>query len=312
MKAPSRIASGGFVLSLFFQALAPCAEAPAGASKDRNPPEPLKVTLGISDTTEFIETRGGAREHKILLTPHVREYRSGQVAHVVIIATGFETSADGRYGLTGGYRVQKPDGSVLLERAAIAHAYGTVSKPKPGFGSARVMLTPALNISFDNSHAPGAYLIRATVYDRSTGASASVEDRVFLLGPLSPLMNPLDLPVDSAEMLDRLWGLYATTEDPRAVRRILSVLHLRKSQDGEEILLGAAAEWSLGSMAFQDPRVYAICKEELGKESGVTREMLSTLLQEVEKKKAASQSQPAAPAAPLPPGSPGWPPAPEK
>lgn len=62
------------------------------------------------------------------------------------------------------------------------------------------------------------------------------------------------------------------------VRRIISSLHLLKDGHGMDIAVGGAAQWSLASNAVQHRRVYEICREELKKSDGSTKEMLEEII----------------------------------
>lgn len=83
--------------------------------------------------------------------------------------------------------------------------------------------------------------------------------------------------VDSPLLLDMLWAAFSATGDDLPIRRIISVLHLQNDGNGEEIIVGGAANWSLKSNAQLHPRVMEICKQELA----VAQEPTKALLEEV-------------------------------
>lgn len=85
------------------------------------------------------------------------------------------------------------------------------------------------------------------------------------------------MPVDSPLLLDMLWASFSATGDDLPVRRIISVLHLLQDGNGEEIIVGGAANWSLKSNAQLHPRIMEICKQELS----VAQQPTKSLLEEV-------------------------------
>ncbi len=88
------------------------------------------------------------------------------------------------------------------------------------------------------------------------------------------------MPIISPQALDMLWATFFATGDERVVRRIISVLQLSKDNKSAEALIGTSALWSLKSNAKQHEKVMAICKEEIGKQDGLTKNLLQEVVTE--------------------------------
>ncbi|MFA5143948.1 MAG: hypothetical protein WC522_07295 [Candidatus Omnitrophota bacterium] len=90
--------------------------------------------------------------------------------------------------------------------------------------------------------------------------------------------DTLTMPIISPQALDMLWATFFSTGDEKVVQRIISVIHLSKDGKGQEILIGGAALWSLKSNAKQHKKVMDICKQEVGKETGLTKNLLQEIV----------------------------------
>ena len=88
--------------------------------------------------------------------------------------------------------------------------------------------------------------------------------------------------IDSALQLDMLWTAFGATGAEWPIRQIISAVHLEKEGHGEEKIVGAAAEWSLGINAKQHKKVCLICKEEINNNVGVTKEFLKKITADCE------------------------------
>ena len=77
-----------------------------------------------------------------------------------------------------------------------------------------------------------------------------------------------------------LWAAFYATGDALPVQKIIAVLHLSKDGNGEEMMVGGAANWSLKSNAQQHPKVLEICKSELTNVRGITKEMLESVIKQ--------------------------------
>jgi len=85
--------------------------------------------------------------------------------------------------------------------------------------------------------------------------------------------------IDSPQVLDMLWASFFATGDDLPVQKIISVLHLSKDGQGQEIMVGGAANWSLKSNVQQHPKVLEICKKELVAAQGETKAILEEIVQ---------------------------------
>lgn len=90
--------------------------------------------------------------------------------------------------------------------------------------------------------------------------------------------NVLIMPIISTQALDMLWATFFATGDEKAVQRIISVIHFSKDGKGEGAIIGASALWSLKSNAKQHKKVMDICKQEIGKQTGLTKNLLQEVV----------------------------------
>jgi|GEM_PF-1036761 hypothetical protein len=95
--------------------------------------------------------------------------------------------------------------------------------------------------------------------------------------PSSPLEIRDQLRVGSRDE-DCLWAEFFATGDQEIIKKFISVLHLAKDGHGMQLVVGAAAEWSLTSNAVQHEKVLAICKDELKSTQGITHDKLSAII----------------------------------
>jgi len=84
-----------------------------------------------------------------------------------------------------------------------------------------------------------------------------------------------------SESLDILWATFSATGAKGPILKIISVACLVKDGQGNERIVGSAANWSLGSNAKTHKRVLEICKEELKNADGTKRELLEKIVQGV-------------------------------
>lgn len=96
----------------------------------------------------------------------------------------------------------------------------------------------------------------------------------------------VEFAVETGQHLDLFWGAFFATGKPEYIVRIIGCLPwtLKNPQENTmEYAIGRVAEWSLQANARAHPRVLAICKSELEKQSGDTRQLLEKVIREVEK-----------------------------
>ncbi|MFQ5898165.1 MAG: hypothetical protein ACE5JN_07955 [Candidatus Methylomirabilia bacterium] len=94
--------------------------------------------------------------------------------------------------------------------------------------------------------------------------------------------NVLNSPVSSPRDLDLLWATFFATGDSAVVEKITSVVDLAEDGHGRELLLGAAARWSLRSNARQHPRVLEIVGVLARESRGRTAQLLNEIYEEVQ------------------------------
>lgn len=99
----------------------------------------------------------------------------------------------------------------------------------------------------------------------------------------TPVYDVLRNTPQTAEDLDSLWCVFFATGSEDAIKRIISVLHLREEGHGMEIIIGGAAQWSLTSNAVQHKRVLNILKNEAKKSTGITKKILEEIIKNAEK-----------------------------
>lgn len=129
---------------------------------------------------------------------------------------------------------------------------------------------------------PAMKLLREVVQKEKEPVAKSIS--VLTDSPASPLTA---FPVDSGETLDLLWGAFFATGRQEYITKLIECLP-RSLKDPQEnaldMAIGKAAEWSLRENARHHPRVLAICKSELDRQTGDTRRLLSQVILEAEKK----------------------------
>jgi hypothetical protein len=94
------------------------------------------------------------------------------------------------------------------------------------------------------------------------------------------------LPVESPDVLDMLWGAFMATGDEKYVIQVISVLPYSTIKGNiPRLLVGGSAKWSLTSNAIQHKRVLDICESQLEKQPKETKEILAEVISEAAKKR---------------------------
>jgi len=102
----------------------------------------------------------------------------------------------------------------------------------------------------------------------------------------APNKNIADLQITTPASLDILWSAFFASGDKLFVERIIDVLPWAdEKQNMNKLLLGSAAEWSLSALSQQQSAVFVICKEEVSKRQGRTKELLMKILKPTDKAK---------------------------
>jgi len=99
----------------------------------------------------------------------------------------------------------------------------------------------------------------------------------------SPQLDLKTMPVDSPEVLDRLWGAFLASGEAIYVERIIEVLALPTDVEDQDtrinnLILKQSAKWSLTSNAEQHERVFEICRGAIARHDGVIRDELADVL----------------------------------
>ncbi|MDZ4834794.1 MAG: hypothetical protein SGJ27_13535 [Candidatus Melainabacteria bacterium] len=102
---------------------------------------------------------------------------------------------------------------------------------------------------------------QGTALLKKLSESLTGEDKEYVLALLARKAEPFDQkPIQSPGALDLLWACFFASGDERYVNRVIDALKLSEGHGGD-ILIGAAASFSLGSNARTHPKVMKICLE---------------------------------------------------
>ena len=94
------------------------------------------------------------------------------------------------------------------------------------------------------------------------------------------------LPVESPDVLDMLWGAFMASGDEKYVIQVISVLPYSTIKGNiPHLMVGGSAKWSLTSNAIQHKRVLDICKAQLEKQPKEVKEILLEVISEAEKER---------------------------
>lgn len=94
------------------------------------------------------------------------------------------------------------------------------------------------------------------------------------------------LPIESPDVLDMLWGAFMATGEEKYVTQVISVLPYSTIKGNiPRLLVGGSARWSLTSNAIQHKRVLDICLSQLDKQSKEVMEILSEVISEATKER---------------------------
>ncbi|MGA7827416.1 MAG: hypothetical protein WCA04_07145 [Geobacteraceae bacterium] len=97
-----------------------------------------------------------------------------------------------------------------------------------------------------------------------------------------------ELPIESPEVLDMLWGAFMATGEEKYVIPIISVLpYSTINGDIPRLLVGGSAKWSLTSNAIQHKRVLDICVSQLEKQPKEVKKILSDIISKATKERTA-------------------------
>jgi len=118
-------------------------------------------------------------------------------------------------------------------------------------------------------------LISKAMREWGAGAPLDVAERILAAPRPEDLPNS---PITRAGQIDDLWAAYEATGSKDLIRKVISIVHLREEGSGMDIVLGAAASWSLQSFAQEDARVRDVIREASGSATGATKSALEEIL----------------------------------
>lgn len=221
---------------------------------DAMPPGSLKAFVISSENPRYIErwTAINSEDNQQIHTE--TSFAPGETAYTAVIVTGYTRDAKGRLDLDAGFRFFDHTGKLLFRRDAYAKTKQHVVR-KSGF----IMLDPALDIGFDPQDPAGNYLLEFEVND-NISHHRTVASIILTLNPLK-YSGILKQRIDDARVLDDLWRYYDQSQDPQALKRLISVLHWSEKKRGEKKILGDATRWSIASRTRRSPEIRSQCRQ---------------------------------------------------
>ncbi len=199
----------------------------------------LAAYVACSDSPRYIKKWVTTPSEQKQRVRWVTIFAPGEVAYTSVIITEYTIGKDGSVDLEAGFEFTKPDGKVMFSEKKYSKAKSS-GYSNTGF----IMLDPALDLGFDNTDPLGEHELKFYVKDHLSGKTTTASQKITLtLEKYNK--SVLISPISSSKVLDDLWGYYRTSKDPKAVERIISVLHLNEDGHGMEIVVGGAARWSL-------------------------------------------------------------------
>jgi hypothetical protein len=153
------------------------ASAPGTAAELMKPRESgdLVVVVAAADSPDYIREWMETRFEDSPRLERLNETAIGEWLYISFLVTGLTPSAEAAYDFTVGYRLLRPDGSILFDEPAQA-----TNRSK---GTARrgwVMSDPALDLLFDETDPPGRYTLEVRVRDNIAGAEATTTHIIHL------------------------------------------------------------------------------------------------------------------------------------
>ena len=207
----------------------------------------------------------------------VREYILEETAYCSFFVQGFSTDSTGAYNLSADIKLSDPQGKVVFEEKNYATAKGSISQSQK-----MIILDSSFDLVFDETDLIGMYTLEIHVKDYLNGDRATTKTTILLFDS-EKSKNIIMAPVKNVSDLDELWAEYFRSKNPWAVKRIISVLSLKKeSLYLGDALIAEAAKWSLEANAKKYPEVLSTCKQSLADAKGTTKEILQEVLKNVD------------------------------
>ena len=226
----------------------------------------LNFTVFISDDVESFD-----------FSKLKREYVHGERASAIFLVTGFNVDKFNKVDLSSNIKVLTPENKYVAEMDLISSNAVVQNNQK------EIPLNGIYDLYFDKGDAVGTYWLEVTIKDNISDTFRTKRISILLFDNQKS-KEIIMKPVQSAKHLDELWGEYFRTENPWAIKRIISALKYVNSKQGNAIIVGNAAKWSLTSNASQHPKVLNICKNSLNAVPTNIKTVLDDVIVEVEQK----------------------------
>lgn len=135
--------------------------APAGELMKAREPGDLAVVIAAAPSPDYIHEWLTTRYEEKPTVPGVHETSRGKWLFISFLVSGLTPSAELAYDFEAGFRLLRPDGSILFDEPVHARNRSK-SAARRGF----VMADPALDLLFDASDPIGTYTLEVTVRDK--------------------------------------------------------------------------------------------------------------------------------------------------
>ncbi len=213
-----------------------------------------------------------------------REYIYGERASAIFFVSGFNVDKSNKVDLSSSIKVLTP------ENKYIAHMDLISSNSVIQDNQKEIPLNGIYDLYFENGDSLGTYWIEITIKDNISKESITKKVSILLFDNKKS-KDIIMKPVQSAKHLDELWEDYFRSKNPWAIKRIISALRYINSKNGNAILVGNAAKWSLTSNAFQHKEILKICKDSLNAVSPNMKKTLEEVIFSAEQKITKHSSQ---------------------
>ena len=127
------------------------------------------------------------------------------------------------------------------------------------------------------------YTVEITINDKISNTSKKLKSTL-LLFDTKESKNLIMTPVKTAKQLDDLWVEYFRSKNSWAIKRIISALKLRESNNIEDAIVGGAAVWSLEMNTNKFPEILKICEQSLKHTKGSTKKLLTEIINKIKNK----------------------------
>jgi len=205
-----------------------------------------------------------------------REYIRGERASAIFFVSGFSVNKSNKINISVNVKALNPENKYEAEINFIS-SYAIKDNQK------YIPLDGIYDLYFNEKDPVGTYWIEAIVTDNISKVSKTKKISILLFDNQKS-KEIIMKQVQSAKHLDELWEDYFRSKNPWAIKRIISALRYINSKNGNAILIGNAAKWSLTSNAIQHNEVLKICKSNLNAMPTRIKLILKEVILEAEKK----------------------------